>query len=170
MSTSAKCDKCGASGSIKGYRMAPQGWLYLCAFDSEKEDPRDAGDFVVMFACSRECAAALWQEGPGPKLDQLVGSRRFELEREDVRKGGYFTSWATLPPNIKAEIQAQIFRKIAIEGAGHAGTEIGMVGHYLRERLRCQGKEPTADQVKSLEEIDQIAQSLAQLALDLEGF
>lgn len=62
MSDDVTCDNCGAHGRRKLRRVAPFGWLWLEAKDSER---LGADDSLIIYACSKRCADALWKPGPG---------------------------------------------------------------------------------------------------------
>ena len=44
---------------------APKDWLFLEAKDDADDTP---GHEIIVFACSPECAVALWKIGPGPRF------------------------------------------------------------------------------------------------------
>ncbi len=170
MSTPVVCDYCKAEGKITRYRMAPEGWLYLCAFDSEITDPAEASEFVIMLACSQACASALWRPGPGPQLEAFEADRRLELERAKASEDGYFSSWSELPESRQREINAQLLRKAALDEAKQAAINLSIAALNLRDRLRQQGLEPTPQQAERLAQLDEWQGKLSLMAIALEKF
>lgn len=60
MSDKVKCDFCGNYGKRRMGTLAPQGWFYLEAQDSD-----NPSNCLIMWACSKECADKQWKPGPG---------------------------------------------------------------------------------------------------------
>lgn len=108
MSTEMACDGCGKLAKIRGYHMAPEGWLYLPAFDSDPASLEEGCDFVIMLACSVECAGKLWRPGPGPQLDQVRADRRLELERLETQKDPLAREWGKNAAEILASNRRQV--------------------------------------------------------------
>lgn len=44
----------------------PRDWFYLEAQDDEDESGENV---IIVLACSKECALALFNKGPGPRFD-----------------------------------------------------------------------------------------------------
>lgn len=67
MSNYATCDFCKKDGRRpRRFHPCPRGWFYLEAQDDEDENRENV---VVVLACSKECALALFSKGPGPRFD-----------------------------------------------------------------------------------------------------
>lgn len=166
----ATCDKCGRQGHRSMRRMAPEGWLYLCAFDSEKTDPNEADDFVIMLACSEACASGQWQQGPGPRIDEAIAARRLELERKRAGDEGHFSVWEKLPEERKAELDAVLLRKLAIQSAQDASGEVARLCEFLHGRLKAKGGDPTPQQAAILKMIESLAVAMRSAAHAVEAF
>lgn len=59
MSDDCKCDNCGKIGRRRWGRLAPEDWLFL------EQQVEGGNDIVVVRACQKSCALALWKKGPG---------------------------------------------------------------------------------------------------------
>lgn len=165
----ATCDKCGRQGHRSMRRMAPEGWLYLCAFDSDAE-PGEADDFVIMLACSEACASGQWQQGPGPRLDEVIAGRRLELERKQAGDEGHFSNWEKLPEERKAELDAVLLRKLAIQSAQDASGEVARLCEFLRGRLKAQGGKASPQQAATLQSIEEMALAMSYVVIATEAF
>jgi len=62
MSDDATCEFCGKCGRRPRMHPAPKDWLYM-----EAKDDSDPKNVIIIHACSKECALALFQKGPGPR-------------------------------------------------------------------------------------------------------
>lgn len=62
MSDDAYCDFCDTHGRRPRMHPCPPDWFYLEATDDE-----DPSNVLIMLACSKECALALFNRGPGPR-------------------------------------------------------------------------------------------------------
>lgn len=143
------CDGCGKVAKTRGYRMAPEGWLYLPAFDSDPASVEEGCEFIVMLACSVECAGKLWRPGPGPQLDQVRADRRLELERRETEKDPLARSWGKMSPQQKEAYTQEVYRKGALEGLSGVRVELRNAIFLLSERPR-----KTAAQRKTLAELE----------------
>jgi hypothetical protein len=67
MSEPVECDRCGAVGRRRRFRIAPDGWLY-----AEFKD-LTSGETYYAYACSPACAVVEWKAGPGDMRDDGRG-------------------------------------------------------------------------------------------------
>ena len=73
MSDPVYCDHCRKPGYRPRMYPAPRDWLFLEAKDDADDTP---GQEIIVFACSPECAVALWKIGPGPRFaaEEVMGA------------------------------------------------------------------------------------------------
>jgi len=62
----ATCDFCKKDGRRPRMHPCPRDWFYLEAQDDEDESGENV---IIVLACSKECALALFSKGPGPRFD-----------------------------------------------------------------------------------------------------
>lgn len=138
------CDGCGKLAKIRGYHMAPEGWLYLPAFDSDPASLEEGCDFVIMLACSVECAGKLWRPGPGPQLDQVRADRRLELERLETQKDPLAREWGKMGPKQQEAYRQQVYRRGALEALESASVDLRHAIFLLSDRTRDTAKQREA--------------------------
>jgi len=61
MADHVTCENCGKLGPRRLMRRCPEGWLF---FEAKLEGTADT---LIVTTCSRECADALWKQGPGER-------------------------------------------------------------------------------------------------------
>lgn len=143
------CDGCGKTAKTRGYRMAPEGWLYLPAFDSDPPGVEEGCDFTIMLACSVECAGKLWRPGPGPLLEQAIADRRLELERREAEADPLSREWDKMSPRQQDAYRQEVYRRGALEALQGARVELQHALFLLGQRPR-----KTAAQRKALAELE----------------
>jgi hypothetical protein len=62
MSDDARCEFCKKDGRRPRMHPCPKDWFYMEAVDDD--NPKDV---IIITVCSKECALALFQRGPGPR-------------------------------------------------------------------------------------------------------
>lgn len=59
-----ECENCKKLGRRPWFHPCPKGWLYLTTTLND-----DITNPIFVRVCSKACADARWQEGPGPNLN-----------------------------------------------------------------------------------------------------
>lgn len=62
MSDDCRCDKCGARGRRRRFTFAPEGWFFIETLIDDEEPKLGT---TIIRVCSKECAMAMWEQGPG---------------------------------------------------------------------------------------------------------
>lgn len=81
------CDYCNAKAERPHGKLCPENWLYLETAQWDLESGEQVNVVLYIFACSKDCAMGLWQQGPG-----LVPAEEDFIELVGESDGGETTT------------------------------------------------------------------------------